>query len=92
MGLANIKSAIKRAKTAKVKTLQNSMVKSAVKTAVKRFEEDLGAGDSTKLQDAFSKAAKTIDKACAKGILKKNTAARRKSKIARMINTKKAQS
>jgi len=84
--LANIKSAIKRANKAKVRALRNRAVKSTVKTAIKRFEE---AVNNNKVEDAkilLRKAIKVIDKAASKGILHKNNAANKKSRLAKLYN------
>lgn len=84
--MPNIKSAIKRVKVAKTKTAQNQMVKSALKTAIKKFEAASAAGDKENLTESYTFAVKKIDQACAKGILKKNTASRKKSKITKKYN------
>lgn len=88
--MPNIKSAIKRVKITASKTLQNSMVKSALKTSVKKFESAFKVGDAENVQVTFTKATKLIDKAVAKGVLHKNTAARKKSAIAKKVNKTKA--
>lgn len=84
--MPNIKSAIKRVDVAKTKTLENSIIKTGVKTSIKKFEESVKTQDTAKMQDALVNATKTIDKACAKGVLKKNTASNKKSKLATMLN------
>ena len=85
-GLPNIKSAKKRVKVIKTKTLKNQMVKSALKTQIKKFEAAAAAGDKAVATEAFNITVKKIDQAASKGILKKNTAARRKSKLATALN------
>ena len=85
--MPNIKSAIKRVSVIEKKTLRNNMIKSEYKTAIKRFEEALNnknIEDATKL---FSVATKKIDQACSKGVIVKNTAARKKSNLAKKLNT-----
>ena len=85
--MPNIKSAKKRVKLIEKKTLRNNMIKSGYKSAIKRFEEAIEAG---KLDDAkvlFSQATKKIDQACSKGVIVKNTAARKKSSLAKKLNT-----
>ena len=85
--MPNIKSAKKRVKIIEKKTLRNSMIKSAYKTAIKKFEEAIEAG---KLEDAkilFVQATKKIDQACSKGVIVKNTAARKKSNLAKKLNS-----
>lgn len=84
--MPNIKSAIKRVKVTDTKTLRNSMVKSALKTYIKKFEESLKTGDAEQVKTTSINAVKHIDQAVAKGVLHKNTAARKKSLIAKQIN------
>ena len=84
--MPNIKSAIKRVSVIETKTLQNNMVKSEYKTAVKKFEAAVAAGDKEKAGEALKLATKKIDSACSKGIIKKNTASRKKSNLAKKLN------
>ena len=85
--MPNIKSAIKRVGIIEKKTLQNNMIKSAYKTAVKKFEADVEAGDKVKAEESFKAAVKKIDQACTKGVLKANTASRKKSNLAKKLNS-----
>ncbi len=85
--MPNIKSAIKRVDVIKKKTLQNNMIKSAYKTAVKTFEAAVESGDKTKAEETFKVAVKKVDQACTKGVLKANTASRKKSNLAKKLNT-----
>lgn len=85
--MPNIKSAIKRVSVIEKKTLQNNMVKSAYKTAVKTFEAAVAEGDKSKAEKAFQEAVKKIDQACTKGVIKANTASRKKSALAKKLNT-----
>ena len=87
--MPNIKSAIKRVSVIEKKTLRNNMIKSAYKTAVKKFEEAVAAGDKEKATTLFSEATKKIDQACSKGVIVKNTAARKKSNLAKKLNAMK---
>jgi len=84
--MPNIKSAIKRVSVIEKKTLQNNMIKSAYKTAVKNFEAAVTEGDKKKAETLFSEATKKIDQACTKGVIVKNTAARKKSNLAKKLN------
>ena len=84
--MANIKSAEKRARIAKVRTARNRAYKSAVKTATKKFDAALNSGDVNQAREAFVKAQKQLDKAANKGVIHKNTAARKKSKLAKRLN------
>ena len=84
--MPNIKSAIKRVSVIEKKTLQNNMIKSAYKTAVKTFEAAVEAGDKKDAEANFQAAVKKIDQACSKNVIKKNTASRKKSNLAKKLN------
>jgi small subunit ribosomal protein S20 len=84
--LANIKSAKKRIKVIEVKTARNRKVKSAVKTAIRRFEEALVAGNVEEAKAKFEFAEKKIMQAAAKGTFHKNAASRKVSKLAIKLN------
>lgn len=84
--MANIKSAIKRIKVIETKTLRNRMVKSSVKTFIKKFEETIAAGNIEDAKRQYPRVSHVIDKAAAKGILHHNTAARKKSRLAIKLN------
>ena len=83
--MPNIKSAMKRVKVSKKKNLRNRMVKTGVKTAIKKYQVALneGAAPATAQLSATTSA---IDKAAAKGILHKNTANRKKARLAKALN------
>jgi len=83
--LPNIKSSIKRVKINQKKNLRNRMVKSAVKTEVKKFNAVLAADPSSAAAE-LSIVTSTIDKAASKGIVHKNTANRRKSRLAKALS------
>ena len=85
--MPNIKSAMKRVKTIKTKTSENSMVKSAYKTAVKNFNAAVEEGNKEKATELFKVAVKAVEKAANKGVIKDNTASRKKSSLARTLNT-----
>ena len=84
--MPNIKSAKKRFKVIEKKTLRNNMIKSAYKTAVRKFEEAVNAGNVEEAKVLFSEATKKIDQACSKGVIVKNTAARKKSSLSKKLN------
>lgn len=84
--MANIKSAIKRIRVTEVKTLRNRMVKSTVKTFVRKFEDTVAAGNVDEAKKLYPRVSHVIDKAAAKGVLHRNTAARKKSKLALKLN------
>lgn len=85
-GLPNIKSAKKRVLVTASKTMQNKMIKTALKTSMKKFEAAVEAGDKALASATYKDAVKKIDKAVAKNIMHKNTAARRKSRFTVMLN------
>ena len=74
--MPNIKSAKKRVKVIKAKTLQNKMYRSALKTEIKKYDAALASGDVAAAQAAYRVAVKKIDQAAAYGIIHKNAAAR----------------
>ena len=84
--MPNIKSAKKRVQVIEKKTLRNNMIKSAYKTAVKKFEQAIESGNVEEAKALFSEATKKIDQACTKGVIVKNTAARKKSNMAKKLN------
>lgn len=81
--MANIKSQIKRVKTNEKRRQRNKSVRSAVRTAVRRFREAAEAGDAEKANVLQRAAAKALDKAASKGVIHKNQAANRKSAMAK---------
>lgn len=85
--MPNIKSAKKRVKIIEKKTLRNNMVKSGYKSAVRKFEEAVTAGNLEEAKVLLSEATKKIDQACTKGVLVKNTAARKKSNLSKQLNS-----
>ncbi|MEG0901603.1 MAG: 30S ribosomal protein S20 [Clostridia bacterium] len=82
--MPNIKSAIKRVKVSEKKNLRNRIVKSKVKTAIKKFESEVAANAPT-AGAQYSVTTSAIDKAVAKGILHKNTANRKKARLAKRM-------
>lgn len=85
--MPNIKSAIKRVSVIEKKTLRNNMIKSGYKSAVKKFEQAVEAGNKEDATKLFSEATKKVDQACTKGVIVKNTAARKKSNMAKKLNS-----
>ncbi len=84
--MANIKSAKKRIKVNTVKALQNQMFKSRMRTIIKKYDAALASGDKSAAQDAYKLAVKVIDQAACRGIIHKNTAARKKSSFTLKLN------
>ena len=83
--MPNIKSAKKRVKVNATKAAANKSVITNLRTAIKKANAAIES-DAANKQDAVKCAITKIDKACAKGLLHKNTAARKKSQIALKLN------
>lgn len=83
--MPNIKSAKKRVKVIATKTLRNKAINSNLKTTIKKAEAAI-AGSADDRAAAVSLAMKKIDQAAAKGLLHKNTAARKKAHLAVKLN------
>jgi len=84
--LPNIKSAEKRVEIARVRTERNRARKSIVKTAVRKYETLIAEGKIEEAQAQLKEVVKQIDMAVTKGVLHKNTAARKKSRLANILN------
>ncbi len=84
--MPNTKSAEKRIRQTATRTARNRRIKSTVKTSIRRFEEAVQTGDTDTAKAKLAAAASLIDKAAAKGVIHKNTAARKKSRLARILN------
>jgi len=82
--MPNIKSAMKRVKVSKKKNLRNRMIKSGVKTAVKKYEAALNQ-DAAAAQTQLSLASAALDKAASKGVIHKNAANRKKARLAKKL-------
>ena len=87
--MPNIKSAIKRTRIIEKKTLRNNMIKSEYRTAVKKFEAAVEAGNAEEAEKLYREATKQVDMACSKGVIVKNTAARKKSTMSKKLNSMK---
>lgn len=84
--MPNIKSAKKRVRVIKAKTLQNKMFKTSLKTEIKKYKAALAGGDKELASKAYLAVVKKVDKAVSKGILHKNNAARKKSQFTLLLN------
>lgn len=85
--MPNIKSAIKRVKTSNKRYEKNTSQKSALRTAIKNFETAVENNDVEGAQTALLNATKKLDKAVTKGLIHKNTASRKKSRLAKKFNS-----
>ena len=85
--MANIKSAKKRVLVAKTRNERNKSIKSAVKTAIKKVEAAVAAGEKEAAAAALLEATSKIDKAAIKGVYHKNTASRKVARLAKAVNS-----
>ena len=86
--MPNIKSAKKRVLVTEKKNTQNRMIKSAVKTAIKKYNAALAAGDVEAAEKLLPETVSVIDSAASKGIIHKNNAANKKSALAKNLNAR----
>lgn len=84
--MPNIKSSERSVKTDASRRAQNFAVKSSVKTAARKVADTVTAGKADEAKALLTKASSVIDKAVAKGVIHKNAAARKKSRLAKKIN------
>ena len=84
--MANIKSSKKDVISSKIAYEKNKANKSEMKTVIKKYEAALETGDRTVAEAAYKEAIVIVDKAVTKGILHKNTAARKKSSMTLRLN------
>lgn len=85
--MANIKSAKKRILVTATKTERNKSIRSKVKTAIKKVEAAVAAGDKAAAQAALTAATSEIAKAETKGVYHKNNASRKVARLAKLVNT-----
>ncbi len=78
--MPNIKSAIKRVELGKARMIKNAAAKSYLRTILRRFEESIST-DAETAALALKKATRALDKASSKGLIHKNLAARKKSRL-----------
>ena len=84
--MPNIKSSKKDVIRSKVAYEKNKAQKSAMKTAIKKFEAAVVAGDKAVAAECYKLAVKAVDQAINKGIMNKNAAARKKSSMTLKLN------
>ena len=88
--MPNTASAKKRLRQNVVLRARNRSLKSAVRTQMKKVVAAAEAGDIAKAEEEYKTAARKLDQASSKGVFHKNTAARKKSRLQRMIKKAKA--
>ncbi len=84
--MANIKSAKKRILVAETKAARNKAIRSRVKTAMKKVDAAVAAGDKAAAQTALRNAVSEIEKAASKGVYHKNNASRKVSRVSKAVN------
>ena len=85
--MANIKSAKKRILVNETKAARNKSIRSKVKTAMKKVDAAVAAGDKAAAQAALLAATSEIDKAASKGVYHKNNASRKAARLSKAVNT-----
>lgn len=88
--MPNIKSAMKRVKVTATKTARNNRVRSQVRTAVRKFRRSLNSTTEVNSNEALVAAISQIDRAVTKGVLHRNTAARKKSRLSKALQRSQA--
>ena len=83
--MANIKSAMKRIRVIRKKTARNKMIKSQLKTAIKRFEEALDMDQFDVAKERLQYVDKKLKQAAAKNVIHKNNASRKLSRLAKRL-------
>ena len=84
--MANIKSAKKRIRVIEKKTMRNKMIRSRVKTAIKKVDQAILGGDKEGAAAALQNAISEINKAATKGVYHRNTASRKVSRLTKAVN------
>ena len=84
--LPNTKQAVKRMRVTAKRTARNRHVKSTVKTSIRRFRDTLAEGNLEQAAARLQTAIKALDKAVSKGVIHKNAAARKKSRLTKHFN------
>ncbi len=87
--MANHASAIKRHKQSEKRRLRNAGVKSSLRTVVKKVKEAQEAGKADEAKANLQKAVSELDKAVTKGVIHRNNASRKISRLTRQLNEKK---
>lgn len=85
--MANSKSALKRVRVAERNRIHNRPYRSAARTMVKKAELAIQNGEQAEAQEAVLRAIATLDRAAGKGIVHRNNAARRKSRLVKKLHT-----
>jgi small subunit ribosomal protein S20 len=85
--MANMKSQIKRNRQNEVRRVRNKGVRSQLRTEARGIRETVAGGDTDAAREQLREVSRQLDKAASKGAIHRNTAARRKSKLARAVES-----
>jgi small subunit ribosomal protein S20 len=85
--LPNIKSSVRSVKSDAKRRARNFAVRSRLRNASRKVEDAIKTGDSTAAQTVLAQAVSVIDRAVSKGVIHKNAAARKKSRLAKKTNS-----
>lgn len=85
--MANLSSSKKDIRRSEKRRIANQSVKSSIKTYIKKTRVAVAGGDADATKVALTDAIKALDKAAQRGVIHKNQAARRKSRIAKLANS-----
>jgi small subunit ribosomal protein S20 len=83
--MANIKSQIKRNRQTEVQRARNKSTRSSLKTRIKSYLETAESGDAAASAEAYKDISRALDQAASKGVIHKNQAANKKSRLARKL-------
>ncbi len=81
--MANSKQAAKRARKSSEQRVKNMSLRTALRTAIKKIQVAIGAGDPARADAAMKAEVSTIDRTASRGIIHKNKAARQKSRLSK---------
>ncbi|OEX92053.1 30S ribosomal protein S20 [Corynebacterium sp. Marseille-P4321] len=84
--MANIKQQKKRVLTNEKRRMRNKSVRSAARTEIRKFREAVESGDKAAAEAQLRVASRKLDKAVTKGVFHRNSAANKKSNMARALN------
>jgi small subunit ribosomal protein S20 len=84
--MANIKSAMKRIRTNERRRVRNAAVRSTIRTAVKSARTALEGGQADQARETLHRTIQALDKAVTKGVIHRNSAARKKSRLTRQLD------
>ena len=88
--MANLKSSIKRIRSSRRKAARNQIVRSSARTYVRKARRLIAAGDLDQAHPVVQQALSALDKAAQKGVIHRNNAARRKSRLMKLYNEARA--